>query len=165
MENRDEIAFTLVVVFGSNRKRKDCKCKSAKEAEVYEAVEAAFGRLDREELIRKRDEIRMQLVRLDAMIECKDGEEKDRLILDRAETADQEMRIRLLMEMVDGEQREESNDPACRDYEEFFRRTREECECLAEKVLRYVDRVMVWDDKIVIEIKGGVKVTVENNKD
>ena len=72
------------------------------EAEIYKAVEAAFGRLDREELIRKRDEIRMQLVRLDAMIECKDGEEKDRLILDRAETADQEMRIRLLMEMVDG---------------------------------------------------------------
>ena len=59
MENRDEIAFTLVVVFGSNRKRKDCKCKSAKEAEIYKAVEAAFGRLDREELIRKRDEIRM----------------------------------------------------------------------------------------------------------
>ena len=77
----------------------------------------------------------------------------------------QEMRIRLLMELIDGEQREENDDPACRDYEEFFRRTREECECLAEKVLRYVDRVMVWDDKIVIEIKGGVKVTVENNKD
>ena len=165
MENRDEIAFTLVVVFGSNRKRKDCKCKSAKEAEIYKAVEAAFGRLDREELIRKRDEIRMQLVRLDAMIECKDGEEKDRLILDRAETADQEMRIRLLMEMVDGEQREESEDPACRDYEEFFRRTREECESLTEKVLRYVDRVMVWDEKIEVLIKGGVKVTVENNKD
>ena len=67
--------------------------------------------------------------------------------------------------MASREKREESNDPACRDYEEFFRRTREECECLAEKVLRYVDRVMVWDDKIVIEIKGGVKVTVENNKD
>ena len=152
-------------IFWRNRVRKDCKCKSAKEAEIYKAVEAAFGRLDREELIRKRDEIRMQLVRLDAMIECKEGEEKDRLILERAETADQEMRIRLLMELIDGEQREENDDPACRDYEEFFRRTREECECLAEKVLRYVDRVMVWDDKIVIEIKGGVKVTVENNKD
>ena len=145
--------------------RKDCKCKSAKEEAIVKAVEEAFGKIDYTELTKRRDEMRMTLVRLDTLIECKDGEEKDGLILERAEAANQEMQIRLLMELVDGQEREESEDPACREYEEFFRRTREECECLAEKVLRYVDRVMVWDDKIVIEIKGGVKVTVENNKD
>ena len=46
--------ITETGVFWRNRTRKDCKCKSAKEAEIYKAVEAAFGRLDREELIRKR---------------------------------------------------------------------------------------------------------------
>ena len=86
--------------------RKDCKCKSAKEEAIVKAVEEAFGKIDREELIRKQDEIRMKLVRLDTMIECKEGEEKDSLILDRAETANQEMQIRLLMELVDGQGRE-----------------------------------------------------------
>jgi hypothetical protein len=95
------------------------------------------------------------------MIECKEGEEKDRLILDRAEAANQEMQIRLLMELVDGQGREESEDPACREYEEFFRRTRREVTDMDEKILRYVEKVTVWDEKIDVKLKGHVKNTVE----
>ena len=102
-----------------------------------------------------------KLVRLDTMIECKEGEEKDSLILDRAETANQEMQIRLLMELVDGQGREESADPACREYEEFFRRTRKEVTDMDEKILRYVEKVTVWDEKIDVELKGNVKNTAE----
>ena len=148
-------------IFWRNRKRKDCKCKSAKEEAIVKAVEEAFGKIDREELIRNQDEIRMKLVRLDTMIECKEGEEKDSLILDRAETANQEMQIRLLMELVDGQGREESADPACREYEEFFRRTRKEVTDMDEKILRYVEKVTVWDEKIDVELKGNVKNTAE----
>ena len=148
-------------IFWRNRVRKDCKCKSAKEEAIVKAVEEAFGKIDREDLIRKQDEMRMTLVRLDAMIECKEGEEKDRLILDRAEAANQEMQIRLLMELVDGQEREESEDPACREYEEFFRRTRREVTDMDEKILRYVEKVTVWDEKIDVELKGNVKNTAE----
>ena len=103
----------------------------------------------------------MKLVRLDTMIECKEGEEKDSLILERAEAANQEMQIRLLMELVDGQEREESEDPACREYEEFFRRTRREVTDMDEKILRYVDKVTVWDEKIEVELKGNVKKAAE----
>ena len=154
--------ITETGVFWRNRKREDCKCNSIKEEDAYKAVEEAFGRLDKEDLVRRKDEIRMQLVRLDAMIECKDGEEKDRLILERAEEADKEMRIRMLMELVDGEGKEESEDPACRDYEEFFRRTRRRTADMDEKILRYVEKVTVWDEKVEIELKGNVKVAIED---
>ena len=148
-------------IFWRNRVRKDCKCKSAKEEAIVKAVEEAFGKIDYTELTKRRDEMRMTLVRLDAMIECKEGEEKDRLILDRAEAANQEMQIRLLMELVDGQGREESEDPACREYEEFFRRTRREVTDMDEKILRYVEKVTVWDEKIDVELKGNVKNTAE----
>ena len=83
------------------------------------------------------------------------------MVLDRAEAANQEMQIRLLMELVDGQGREESADPACREYEEFFRRTRKEVTDMDEKILRYVDKVTVWDKKIEVELKGNVKKAVE----
>ena len=140
-------------IFWRNRVRKDCMCKSAKEEAIVKAVEEAFGKIDYTELTKRRDEMRMTLVRLDTLIECKDGEEKDGLILERAEAANQEMQIRLLMELVDGQGREESEDPACREYEEFFRRTRREVTDMDEKILRYVDKVTVWDEKIEVELK------------
>ena len=148
-------------IFWRNRVRKDCKCKSAKEEAIVKAVEEAFGKIDYTELTKRRDEMRMTLVRLDTLIECKDGEEKDGLILERAEAANQEMQIRLLMELVDGQEREESEDPACREYEEFFRRTRREVTDMDEKILRYVEKVTVWDEKIDVELKGNVKNTAE----
>ena len=148
-------------IFWRNRVRKDCKCKSAKEEAIVKAVEEAFGKIDYTELTKRRDEMRMTLVRLDTLIECKDGEEKDGLILERAEAANQEMQIRLLMELVDGQEREESADPACREYEEFFRRTRKEVTDMDEKILRYVEKVTVWDEKIDVELKGNVKNTAE----
>ena len=148
-------------IFWRNRVRKDCKCKSAKEEAIVKAVEEAFGKIDYTELTKRRDEMRMTLVRLDTLIECKDGEEKDGLILERAEAANQEMQIRLLMELVDGQEREESEDPACREYEEFFRRTRREVTDMDEKILRYVDKVTVWDEKIEVELKGNVKKAAE----
>ena len=58
-------------IFWRNRVRKDCKCKSAKEETIVKAIEEAFGKIDREDLIRKQDEMRMTLVRLDTLIECK----------------------------------------------------------------------------------------------
>ena len=148
-------------IFWRNRVRKDCKCKSAKEEAIVKAVEEAFGKIDYTELTKRRDEMRMTLVRTDTLIECKDGEEKDGLILERAEAANQEMQIRLLMELVDGQEREESEDPACREYEEFFRRTRREVTDMDEKILRYVDKVTVWDEKIEVELKGNVKKAAE----
>lgn len=78
-------------------------------------MEEALSNLDYDDLIRRRDEIRIQLARLDAMIECKTGEEKDRLILERAEIANTLMQIRLLMELVDGKEKAEGTEAACRD--------------------------------------------------
>ena len=58
--------------------------------------------------------------------------------------------------------KEESDVPACRDYEEFFRRTRRRTAEMDEKILRYVEKVTVWGEKVEIELKGNVKVAIED---
>ena len=161
---RNDVAEWRYRGIGAKKEDQDCKCRMIREEELRRAVEEALSNLDYDDLIRRRDELKLNLVRLDAMIECKEGEEKDRLTLERAELANTLMQIRLLMELVDGKEKEQSADGACRDYEEFFERTRERCECFAERVIRYVDRVLVHDEKVEVLIKGGVKVEVEDRR-
>jgi hypothetical protein len=40
-------------------------------------------------------------------------------------------------------------------------KTRKEVTDIDEKILRYVERVTVWDEKIDVELKGNVKNTAE----
>lgn len=114
---------------------------------------------------------------------------KDGLYAERAEHANTEVQIRLLLELVDemvmrsgtaplwmsreaeNENAEESG--ACRDYDEFFRRTRytvpegvldENGRMEAfnnDLVIRYLDRVVVKDDGYEVIFKAGVTVEVE----
>ena len=112
---------------------------------------------------------------------------KDALYAERAEHANTEVQIRLLLELVDemvkdslpewmtrdvqpGEGEETG---ACRDYDDFFNRTRYTVPegVLDENgrmesfnndlVIRYLDRVVVQDDGYEVVFKAGVKVEVE----
>ena len=113
---------------------------------------------------------------------CKDG-----LYAERAEHANTEVQIRLLLELVDemvknslpewmsreaeNENAEETG--ACRDYDDFFSRTRYTVPegVLDENgrrdafnndlVIRYLDRVVVKDDGYEVAFKTGVTVEVE----
>ena len=112
---------------------------------------------------------------------------KDGLYAERAEQANREVQIRLLLELVDemvknslpewmsreaeNENAEETG--ACRDYDDFFSRTRYTVPegVLAEDgsmagfdndlVIRYLDRVVVKDDGYEVIFKAGVTVEVE----
>ena len=110
---------------------------------------------------------------------------KDALYAERAEHANTEVQIRLLQELVDemvknslpewmareAETVEETG--ACRDYDDFFNRTRYtvpegvldengRMECFNnDLVIRYLDRVVVQDDGYEVVFKAGVKVEVE----
>nr|MBQ4457081.1 recombinase family protein [Clostridia bacterium] len=112
---------------------------------------------------------------------------KDALYAERAEHANTEVQIRLLLELVDemvmrsgtaplwmsreAEAVEETG--ACRDYDDFFSRTRYTVPegVLDENgrmerfnndlVIRYLDRVIVNDDGYEVVFKAGVKVEVE----
>jgi len=110
---------------------------------------------------------------------------KDALYAERAEHANTEVQIRLLLELVDemvknslpewmsreAEAVEETG--ACRDYDEFFNRTRytvpegvldENGRMEAfnnDLVIRYLDRVVVKDDGYEVAFKAGVTVEVE----
>ena len=110
---------------------------------------------------------------------------KDKLYAERAEHANTEVQIRLLLELVDemagnslpewmsreAEAVEETG--ACRDYDDFFRRTRytvpegvltEDGRMEAfnnDLVIRYLDRVVVKDDGYEVIFKAGVTVEVE----
>ena len=112
---------------------------------------------------------------------------KDALYAERAEHANTEVQIRLLLELVDemvkdslpewmtrdvqpGEGEETG---ACRDYDDFFSRTRYTVPegVLDENgrmerfnndlVIRYLDRVVVKDDGYEVVFKAGVRVEVE----
>ena len=112
---------------------------------------------------------------------------KDALYAERAEQANREVQIRLLLELVDemvknslpewmsreaeNENAEETG--ACRDYDDFFSRTRytvpegvldENGRMEAfnnDLVIRYLDRVVVKDDGYEVAFKAGVTVEVE----
>ena len=114
---------------------------------------------------------------------------KDGLYAERAEQANREVQIRLLLELVDemvmksgtaplwmsreaeNENAEETG--ACRDYDDFFSRTRYTVPggVLDENgrmerfnndlVIRYLDRVIVKDDGYEVAFKAGVTVEVE----
>ena len=112
---------------------------------------------------------------------------KDGLYAERAEHANTEVQIRLLLELVDemvkdslpewmsreaeNENAEESG--ACRDYDDFFSRTRYTVPegVLDENgrmetfnndlVIRYLDKVIVKDDGYEVVFKAGVTVEVE----
>lgn len=110
---------------------------------------------------------------------------KDGLYAERAEQANREVQIRLLLELVDemvknslpewmareAEAVEETG--ACRDYDDFFSRTRytvpegvldENGRMEAfnnDLVIRYLDRVVVKDDGYEVAFKAGVTAEVE----
>ena len=110
---------------------------------------------------------------------------KDALYAERAEHANTEVQIRLLLELVDemvknslpewmareAEAVEETG--ACRDYDDFFNRTRYtvpegvldengRMEAFnSDLVIRYLDRVVVKDDGYEVAFKAGVTVEVE----
>ena len=111
---------------------------------------------------------------------------KDGLYAERAEHANTEVQIRLLLELVDEmvknslpewmareAQPEEEQTGACRDYDDFFNRTRytvpegvldENGRMEAfnnDLVIRYLDRVVVKDDGYEVAFKAGVTVEVE----
>ena len=111
---------------------------------------------------------------------------KDALYAERAEHANTEVQIRLLLELVDemvknslpewmsreADAVEETG--ACRDYDDFFNRTRytvpegvldENGRMEAfnnDLVIRYLDRVIVRDDGYEVAFKAGVTVEIEN---
>ena len=112
---------------------------------------------------------------------------KDALYAERAEHANTEVQIRLLLELVDEmvkdslpewmardvQPGETVDDGSCRDYDDFFSRTRYTVPegVLDENgrmerfnndlVIRYLDRVVVQDDGYEVVFKAGVKVEVE----
>ncbi|MBQ3702874.1 MAG: TetR family transcriptional regulator [Oscillospiraceae bacterium] len=112
---------------------------------------------------------------------------KDALYAERAEHANTEVQIRLLLELVDEmvkdslpewmqsfeQEGTEADDGACRDYDDFFNRTRytvpegvldENGRMEAfnnDLVIRYLDKVIVKDDGYEVIFKAGVKVQVE----
>ena len=112
---------------------------------------------------------------------------KDALYAERAEHANTEVQIRLLLELVDEMVKDslpewmqsseqdgtETDDDSCRDYDDFFSRTRYTVPegVLDENgrmerfnndlVIRYLDRVVVQDDGYEVVFKAGVKVQVE----
>ena len=111
---------------------------------------------------------------------------KDALYAERAEQANREVQIRLLLELVDEmvknslpewmareAQPEEEQIGACRDYDDFFNRTKytvpegvldENGRMEAfnnDLVIRYLDRVVVKDDGYEVAFKAGVTVEVE----
>ena len=112
--------------------------------------------------------------------------EMDEAYAERAEHANTEVQIRLLLELVDEmvknslpewmareAQPEEEQTGACRDYDDFFNRTRytvpegvldENGRMEAfnnDLVIRYLDRVVVKDDGYEVAFKAGVTVEVE----
>ena len=111
---------------------------------------------------------------------------KDGLYAERTEHANTEVQIRLLLELVDEmvkdslpewmareAQPEEEQTGACRDYDDFFKRTKytvpegvldENGRMEAfnnDLVIRYLDRVVVKDDGYEVVFKAGVTVEVE----
>ena len=113
---------------------------------------------------------------------------KDGLYAERAEHANTEVQIRLLLELVDEmvmrsgaapvwmrqeENTEEAQDCSCRDYDDFWTRTRYTVPegVLAEDgsmagfdndlVIRYLDKVVVEEDGYEVAFKAGVAVEVE----
>ena len=114
---------------------------------------------------------------------------KDGLYAERAEHANTEVQIRLLLELVDEmvmksgtvplwmsreAEIEEEESGACRDYDDFFSRTRytvpegvlDESGRMEtfnnDLVIRYLDKVIVKDDGYEVAFKAGVKVEVES---
>ena len=73
--------------------------------------------------------------------------------------------MRLLIELIDGKERLEKRRGACRDYEEFFSRTRSEVLTDDELILRYVERVEVQEEGIDVELKAGIRVRIKGVKD
>ena len=84
------------------------------------------------------------------------------LVLKRADAANLDVQIRLLLEM--GEKKMKGGEPACYDYDEFFRRTGhpdEDPESFSnEMVIRYLDKVVVHEDRYEVIFKAGVKVEI-----
>ena len=125
-------------------------------------------------------------------------EEQEALELERADRAARELQVRLLLELADrlkeirertleallrgeaassaAEREEPPQPPACRDYEDFFRRTRyrlpeELCSPAGEivrfdndMVIRYLDHVTVLDDGCLVCFKAGPEIGIGTGK-
>ena len=128
-------------------------------------------------------------------------EQRNALLLERTEWANKEFRIRILLELADemmsrrqraweagkdstgaGNDRKDRmewmsgaqgmEDPACRDYDDFFRRTRikfpgnalnQEGDIVGfdkSLVIRYVDRVLVREDGFEVRLRAGISIKV-----
>jgi hypothetical protein len=96
--------------------------------------------------------------------------ERTGLILERAELANKGIKLRILLELIDimdGENEADTDLPACFNYEDFFRRTKyRPKEGIVEDgkirkfddglVVRYLDKVIVKEDRYEINLKGGI---------
>ena len=104
-------------------------------------------------------------------------QEHTKLLLDRAEASNKQIQIKLLLELVDmmqeGNREQETFDsPACRDYDEFFRRTRyivdegiigEDGKVMSfsnDMVIRYLNNVVIKDGAYEVNFKCGLTVSV-----
>lgn len=104
----------------------------------------------------------------------------------RAEYADKLVHIRNLIDRIDDmvgprlvpaeegrsvdlkDFMEKGENPACSEVEDFFRRTQRHYprgpmkEFIDDDVIRFVDRILVGNDKIIVEFKAGVSVEVQS---
>ena len=102
---------------------------------------------------------------------------KNALFFERAEKANQNIQIRILLELVDTVKhhmkgKTDTGEP-CSDYEEFFELTRYIppdgiFDCLGEMirfdsslVVRYLERVDVFENEMVVKFKAGVEYTIK----
>lgn len=101
--------------------------------------------------------------------------DRNDLILERAEYAGQELQIRFLLDLLDDMEGKEippaDDSPACRVYEDFFRRTRHKVgEGVLDDdvvtrfdndlVIRYVDKVVIQPYGYEVHFKAGITITV-----
>lgn len=98
--------------------------------------------------------------------------EKDNLLSGKAEYDIQSIHIRILTELIDAMEGKEVKEyvptsAACYDYADFFERTKELnhhgpiTEFSNEDVLRYVEKVVVYQDRMEIVFKAGVVIPIE----
>ena len=86
-------------------------------------------------------------------------ERRHALALERAGHANRELHVRLLLELIEPAPAPpaEGWGAACADYEEFFLRTRSKNPLTdSEKILRYIEKVVVLDEEVEVHFKAGI---------
>ena len=145
------------------------KAGGREEEELKAAVLWAFTQLPkhRDEIEKELKEVAVdEISRIDAEIaqSFSDGEaERDKLYLSRAELANRGVGLRILLELMKP-RLYRGWEPACREADEFFERTRGDLKFQGEwdeaLVNRYVERVEVFEERVDVVFKGEVRVTV-----